>query len=109
MEYGQRIAQLRETRGLTQSELAHKLGIKRAALSHYEQNRREPEYLILLRFANVFNVSTDYLLGKETVNILELTSLSLTDNFVLRVDGVQLSEHDLDRFINSVRVTRQTS
>ncbi len=54
MKYGDRIAILREKSALTQEELANKLGISRASLSHYENNRREPDFNTTLKIANFF-------------------------------------------------------
>ena len=56
---------LRQSRGLTQQELADKLGITRASLSHYEKGRREMNYNLLIQTADYFNVSVDYLLERE--------------------------------------------
>lgn len=62
---GDKIAELRELRRLTQEELAEKIGITRAALSHYEKNRREPDNATLGRFADFFGVTIDELLGRK--------------------------------------------
>lgn len=62
---GRRLAELREKRGLTQSMLSHRTGITRAAISHYEKGRREPDFSTLIILADYFNVSIDYLLGRE--------------------------------------------
>lgn len=62
---GIRLAQLREQRGLTQSMLSHRTGIKRSAISHYEKGRREPDFATLIILADFFHVSVDYLLGRE--------------------------------------------
>lgn len=64
MKYGHRIAELREQKGWTQEELSASIGISRAALSHYEKNRRKPDYETLDRLADLFQVSIDYLLGR---------------------------------------------
>lgn len=64
MTCGSRIALLRDKRRLKQEELAHVLGISRASLSHYEQNRREPDHETLIRIADFFQVSIDYLVGR---------------------------------------------
>lgn len=64
MKYGERILKLRKDNNLTQKYLSEKLGISRAALAHYEKNRREPDYEILDRLANFFDVSVDYILGR---------------------------------------------
>ncbi|MGO4496474.1 helix-turn-helix domain-containing protein [Paenibacillus sp. 2RAB27] len=60
--YGDKIAELRQARSLTQYQFAPKVGIKRAALSHYENNRREPDYKTLIRIADFFKVTVDYII-----------------------------------------------
>lgn len=64
MAYGERISELRTKMKLTQDELAKRIGITRAALSHYEKDRREPDYETLERIADFFDVQVDYLLGR---------------------------------------------
>lgn len=66
MAYGERISILRNKMKLTQEELAKRIGITRAALSHYEKDRREPDYETLERFADFFDVKIDYLLGRTS-------------------------------------------
>lgn len=64
MNYGERIALLRDHKQLTQQELANIVGITRAALSHYENNRRKPDYQVIRNIADYFQVSVDYLIGR---------------------------------------------
>lgn len=60
-----RIRELRKESALTLKELSTKVGVAESTLSLYETGKREPEYAILLKFANFFRVSTDYLLGRD--------------------------------------------
>ncbi|MEC0228045.1 MULTISPECIES: helix-turn-helix domain-containing protein [Paenibacillus] len=119
MKYGDRIAQLREKRGLTQEELSTKIGISRAALSHYETNRREPDYETINKIATFFHVTIDYLLGRtdqpemvldhdvrEFVEHLDLTDESILKKFSLTVDGRRLTPEEARRFIAFVRAER---
>lgn len=64
MNYGDRIAELREKKGWTQDQLSSTIGISRAALSHYEKNRRKPDFVTLALLADVLHVSIDYILGR---------------------------------------------
>lgn len=118
MNYGERIAELREQRGWTQEELATSVGITRAALSHYE-NRRKPDFETLTRLADLFDVSIDYLIGRTTleksvldpevrsfVDGLELSDQDLLERFNLTVDGRKLTEEEAKRFIAFVRMER---
>ncbi|MFZ5755158.1 MAG: helix-turn-helix domain-containing protein [Bacillota bacterium] len=59
---GERIRYLRETRNVTQLELAKKTGISRGNLSSYETGRFSPSSEALVSIANFFDVSTDWLL-----------------------------------------------
>jgi transcriptional regulator with XRE-family HTH domain len=59
---GARIAALRRKYGLSQAELARKLGVSASAVGMYEQGRREPAADLLVNMARQFGVSTDYLL-----------------------------------------------
>ena len=69
---GARIAALRRDAGMSQAQLANALGISPSAMGMYEQGRREPSIETLVAMAQLFQVSTDYLLtgnpasGEET-------------------------------------------
>lgn len=60
-----RLKHLRTTNHLTQLELANMLNIERSTLSSYETGRRYPTLVILIRIADAFNVSVDYLIGRD--------------------------------------------
>ena len=61
---GKRLAELRNKKGLSQYELAERLGFSRGKLANYEQGSRQPDYDTLLKLSEYFGVSTDYLLGR---------------------------------------------
>lgn len=63
MSLGEILRSLIEQQGITQKELAKKLSITPSALGNYVQNTREPDYHTLIKIADYFHVSTDYLLG----------------------------------------------
>lgn len=64
MTNGERIKYLREKNGLTQKNVAAKLGVESAAISKYELDMREPNIEAIKKLATLFNVSIDYLLGR---------------------------------------------
>lgn len=68
-----RLATLRSAKGLTHQEVANLLGITRQAYSNYEGGKREPDHKTLKRLAEVFEVSTDYLLGRPGGDTMTLT------------------------------------
>ena len=59
---------LRKERGLTQKQVAADLDIAQALLSHYEKGKRECGLEFLVKAADYYNVSTDYLLGRSPVS-----------------------------------------
>ena len=62
---GQRIKDLREERGLKQIELAGKMKVSTSALSDWESGKRKPDHDSLIILADFFDVTTDYILGRE--------------------------------------------
>lgn len=61
---GDRLKELREDKQITQSELAEILKVSRQTISSYELNLTEPTFETLVKIADIFGVSTDYLLGR---------------------------------------------
>lgn len=65
MIFGRRLKELRLNRGFTQEDMEYKLGMNRANISNYERDVALPPADTLIKIADIFNVSTDYLLGRE--------------------------------------------
>lgn len=63
--FGKRLKGLRKHHDLTQKNLATKLGIGQTTIANYENDSRFPNHDILNQFANFFNVSIDYLVGRN--------------------------------------------
>ncbi len=63
---GDTLKRLRTKKGLTSEELCSKIGIKGGSYRNYERNDRKPDYDTLVKLADFYNVSTDYLLGRPT-------------------------------------------
>lgn len=89
------IKEIREKRNITQSELAHAIGVKQEAISSYEHGRTTFSVDVLIKLADYFNTSTDYLLERtddespiKNVNFNQLNNLSyrLINNFIMLND-----------------------
>ena len=65
MEFNRIIKLLRKERGITQKQAAEDLGVSQALLSHYEKGIRECGLDFVVRVADYYNVSCDYLLGRS--------------------------------------------
>jgi len=59
-----RLKELRKQRHISQLKLAMDLNMNQNSISRYENREREADYATLIRFADYFNVSIDYLLGR---------------------------------------------
>ena len=64
-EFSERLKELRLSSGLTQKEVAEKVGLTKNALGNYEAGIREPYLTILIKLCDLFDVSADYLLGRN--------------------------------------------
>lgn len=62
--FGDKIRMMRQLLGLTQSDLATKLGVTKSAITLYETGKSEPNFKNLIKLSRVLSVTTDWLLGE---------------------------------------------
>lgn len=74
-----KIKNIREQNGLTQSELAKKLGITRSGVNAWEMGISVPSTQYIVELATLFKVSTDYLLGIESTSSINTEGLNEED------------------------------
>ncbi len=72
----QQIRALRQARGISQVELAKRLGVTKQSVSNWENDNIQPSVEMVVKLAGVFSVSTDYLLGLGQGEYLDVTGLS---------------------------------
>lgn len=80
-DFSEIIRELRQSKGLTQTQLADRLGVKKSIISAYETDSRPPSLDMLIKYAHEFRVSTDYLLDLETdkkINVSKLTESQIS-------------------------------
>jgi len=73
---GEQIRNTREKNGYTQAALAKKLGISRSAVNAWELGVSVPSAQYLVELSKLFNVSTDYLLGLNTKEVVDISTLN---------------------------------
>lgn len=81
MTIGERIIEVRKGEGLNQVEFSKKIGLTKQTVSNYETGTRQPGLDIILKISEVFNISTDYLLGKSNYKTFEAQYSSNTGFF----------------------------
>ena len=87
-----RIRDLREDRDLKQSDLAAATGIDQRTISNYETGKTSPDAAALLRLADFFNVSVDYLLGRAR------SDLSTKEKRIRAIERIQSELEELKKF-----------
>ena len=85
VDFGLKLKELRKQAGITQQQLADKLGITKSVVSYYELSERTPSPDVLRDLAIIFHVSADYLLGIERAKTIDVSDLSDEDVKLLLV------------------------
>lgn len=93
MNIGERIAQLRKSRSMSQFQLAKMLNIATSTLGMYETNKRKPNMEMLEKLADFFGVSVDFLLGRPEKDDLKTADLA-DDDTIFTYKGQPLSDDD---------------
>ena len=76
VDFGITLKTLRTQNNYTQVQLAQKLGLTKSVISAYETGLRLPSYDVLINIAKIFKVSTDYLLGMDNRQKIDLSGLT---------------------------------
>ena len=74
-----RIKELREKAGLSQYKLATILGVAQSTVGMWESGKNRPEYEMLIKLADYFDCSTDYLLGRVDEPNIEIKKVPSED------------------------------
>ena len=63
--FPEHLKSIRESKKLSQTDLAKKTGLKPSAISHFETGQRKPSFDNLVKLADALSVSMDYLFGRD--------------------------------------------
>ena len=94
MEFSERLKDLRKQAGLTQVDVAEKLGISQPAYASWERGVKKPTQENLVKIAQILNVSVDYLVGNSEEKTDELDSIEL----LFRMNSKGLSDEEKEIF-----------
>lgn len=91
VEFGERLRQLRKQKNLTQKQLAELVGVTNSIISFYEVGDRMPSPEMIVKLAKALNVSTDYLLGMNKNETIDISDLNENDKTLvcLLVDSLK--------------------
>lgn len=96
-----RLKELREREGISQYKLAARLGVAQSTVGMWENGKNKPEYATLTAIADYFQVSVDYLLGREGVADTD-KALAGTD-FALYGETKDLTEEEKQDILAYIR------
>ena len=89
-----RLKELRLANGLTQKELAKSIEVGRTTISEYESGKIVPKQEGLLKLANYFNVSVDYLTGVSDTPATRQSNEHELDKLLNTLDYILMNEYD---------------
>ena len=93
--FSTRLKNLRIENGYTQKEIAEKLGTSQPSYQNWEKGTRQPSRNTLQKIATLFNVSTDYLLGKTDIPDPDSDiDLDTAIENSVAYDGTPITDHD---------------
>lgn len=95
---GDRLKELRLNNGLKQSDLLKKFNLSSARYSQYENDKRVPDYELLIKFADFYNVSIDYLLGRT--NVIKPENIDENDLLVKLNTADSETKASVEQFLN---------
>lgn len=85
-----RLKALREDRDLRQIDVAQATGIDQRTLSNYETEKTNPDSYAIIKLANFYGVSCDYLLGVTDINIIGIKDIAAElDNISHRIEALR--------------------
>ena len=86
------IKKLRTSCGITQVELANKLGVTKQCVSNWENDNIQPSIEMLIKIAKYFKVSADYILGIDNDKTIDVSNLTDKQIAHIRYIGRDLEE-----------------
>lgn len=96
-DFSTRLSALREQKGWSKTYVAKQIGLtSMQTYANYEYGRREPDFETTKKLANLFNVSTDYLLGRDTKEDDLKTADLADDDTIFTFEGKPIPEQDLE-------------
>lgn len=75
-DFSYMLKSLRKSKGITQSQLGANIGLSKAVISKYENGLGYPTFDVLIKMADFFGVTTDYILGVSKVKTIDVSKLT---------------------------------
>lgn len=100
MEFGIRLKNERESKGISQGDFAKMLGVSRSSVGNYETSRNMPTVEILYKMSDILECSTDYLLCKSNIRNPECIKIDFgSDEYSCITDEQKKQIEDFVKFV----------
>lgn len=101
LNFGQRLRFLRKNKNETQNDIAKLLGLTQTAINGYETENRQPDQASLIKLANHYNVSTDYLLTGKNKNDFSQEQQDAFRKEIVDEDTNNMAAHSTNKDVSS--------
>ncbi|MVB12133.1 helix-turn-helix protein [Caprobacter fermentans] len=84
-DFGYRLRELRESKNLTQTQVAKRLNLSKTTISGYENNIKTPSLEVLVKLSILYGASADYILGLENRKLIQIDGLTMNQEEILKI------------------------
>lgn len=84
-DFGYRLRELRESKNMTQAQVARRLNLSKTTISGYENNIKTPSLDVLVKLSILYGVSADYILGLENRKLLLIDGLTMNQEEIIKI------------------------
>lgn len=99
IEFGERLRSLRESKRMTQAELAEEMGVSKTSIVNYETGTRKIPLSFVKRFANFFGVSVDEMLGL-TINTKGERAVENATRWAKEIGNPNYTDEEMDELLS---------
>lgn len=109
IKFGQKLKELRMEKNISSEQLAEEVDVTKSLIWSYEINKKEPSNTHLIKIADYFEVTVDYLLDREKKKFdinLQSPIEDINENFIISIDDVKLNKDELLEVIAYIKAKR---
>lgn len=92
LSIGERIVQLRKSRGWSQEDLAKIISSSQIMISRYERNDNAPSIEVLCKLADAFQVNVDFIVGRGEYSVFD-------KDILIRMEAIQKLDSDVKKYL----------
>lgn len=99
-EFGKRLKKLREEHDIPMSKLAADVGTTKSGISRYENAKTDPGLTTLIRFAEYFNVTIDWLCGNGDIDNIQHADIKAYENAINKSIQAGITPRKLENMVD---------